>query len=311
MNNNNLIKPKKIQKGDTIGIISPAGNVFENADWNKVTDFFNKRGYNVKIAEHAKDANNYLAGTDQNRAKDLTDFFEDPQINAVICSRGGYGVHRILNLLDYKIIKQNPKIFVGYSDITALHSAFLKKSNLVTFHGPLAISDFGNDKNDKYTIDNFFEILEGKTQIPYTYKNPCEYTTIINGKANGALIGGNLAMISSLAGTDFQYNFNDKILLIEDLQEPLYKIDRMLMQLKLSGVFTRIKGVLVGQFSDIEEQDKIINLLKELLENYEIPVGYGFPASHEKIKFTLPFGVEYQFNSKNGTLMLLENYLSV
>ena len=311
-----MIKPKKLQKGDTIGIISPAGVVYNNNNWDSAISFFEKRGYKVKISSHSKDRHYYLAGKDQHRAQDLTEFFEDRDVKAILCSRGGYGTYRILDLINYKKIEQNPKIFVGYSDITALLLAFYQKADLLTFHGPLFLSDFGKKELNGHTIQNFFEILEGKASIPYLFKNPLEYKCIKSGEAKGGLISANLSVLCGLLGSPYFPDLKGKILLLEDVGEKLYKIDRMILQLKLSGVFNQISGLLFGEFTSMvktntEEIDKLepIDLIKDLTKENNIPVGYGFSSGHGEFKSTLPVNVNCYFNSSNFTLEILEPYL--
>ena len=309
--------PKKLKKGDTIGIISPAGAVKDEKLWASAIKYFENKGYKVKTAPHAGDKKAYLAGKDEDRLSDLINFFKDDEIKAVICSRGGYGTYRLLEKIDWEIIKNNPKIFVGYSDITALLNNFTEKSGLVCFHGPLALSDFGKEEINKYTEENFWEILEGKAEIPYSFENPVNYECIIPGQAQGESAGGNLTVLCGLLGTPYFPDLKGKILLLEDLEEPLYKIDRMLMQLKLAGVFEKVSGILFGEFTSIIESENPdvnkltpVDIIKELTEDLNIPVGYGFAASHAVQKATLPLGVKYNFDSQNFKLEIVENYLS-
>ena len=165
------IKPEKLKKGDTIGIISPAGAVKEKKLFNNAVKYFENKGYKGKIAPHTLDMKAYLAGEDKNRLADLENFFKDDEIKAILCSRGGYGVFRILDRINFDLIKENPKIFVGYSDITAILCNFTEKSGMVTFHGPLFASDFGKDIIDEYTEYNFWKILTKNTEIPYEFPN--------------------------------------------------------------------------------------------------------------------------------------------
>lgn len=317
MNENKLIKPARLKPGDTIGIISPAGSVKEGSSWEETIRYFENRGYKVKIAPHAKDRNEYLAGFDQDRLSDLISFFKDDEISAIICSRGGYGVFRLLSGIDWNVIRENPKIFVGYSDITALLNNIVNKSGLVAFHGPLALSDFGVNDVNKYTEKTFFEVLEGRISIPYAYKNPIEYECINSGKTEGILAGGNLAILTGLLGTPYFPNLKNKILLLEDIGEPLYKIDRMLMQLKLAGVFNQVSGILFGEFTCIPESDNpeisklsVIEIIKELTQDLSIPVGFGFPAGHGGFKATIPLGVKYFFDAETGKLTLLDECIN-
>ncbi|MDD3149892.1 MAG: LD-carboxypeptidase [Candidatus Gastranaerophilales bacterium] len=301
-------KPLSLKKGDTIGVVSPAGAVKENyqIQLKNAVNFFERKGYKIKIAPHAFDKSNYLAGKDENRLNDLMNFFVDEKIKAIMCTRGGYGTYRLLNKIDYEIIKNNPKIFIGYSDITALHCAFYKYANLQTFHGPLFLSDFGNEENDEYTVNNFFEILEGKIEYPYNYENPVEYTCINEGTVTGELFGGNLTVLTGLLGTPYFPNLKNKILLLEDVAEPCYKIDRMLTQLSLAGILKDIKGILFSQFTRMEDKEILFPTLKNMAENLKIPVGYGFCASHDKTKATLPLNAKYYFNSSDFELKLLK-----
>jgi len=252
---NKLIKPKKLKKGDTIAVISPSGAVKEDKFFKPSIEYFENNGYKIKIAPHAEDKKAYLAGADKDRLSDLMSFFEDESVNAILCSRGGYGSYRLLANIDYEKININPKIFLGYSDITALLISILNRSNLITFHGPLFLSDFGTSKVDKYTEKNFFDILTGNIELPFKYSNPINYECIKSGQAEGELIAGNLAVFAGLLGTPYFPDVTGKILLLEDVGEPLYKIDRMLMQLKLAGVFDKIAGLLFGEFTCVVKSD--------------------------------------------------------
>lgn len=287
-------KPEKLNPGDTIGIISPSGAVKENEQFNRAVKYFEEQGYKVKVAPHALDKINYLAGNDADRLEDLIRFFNDPEIKAILCSRGGYGMHRILD----KIPDLPPKIFVGFSDITAL----LNNLNFVTFHGPLVASDFGKDKIDGYTEDIFWKILTGSVEIPYSFPNVYQYHCINPGIAEGELIGGNLSIICGLLGTPYSLDFRGKVLILEDVSEPLYKIDRMLAQLRLAGVFEKVKGILFAEFTDVNA----LELITEFCKDLNLPVGYGFPAGHSENKATLPIGVKYMFDAGAFRLQLVE-----
>lgn len=300
------ILPNNLNKGDTIGIISPAGALKENNMLQAAVKYFENKGYKIKLARHVAEKKDYLAGEDKDRLFDFINMFEDSEVKAIICSRGGYGTFRLLENIDWNIIKNNPKIFVGYSDITALLNNFVEKSGLICFHGPLAASDFGIEEVNPYTEDTFWKILERKAQIPCSLENPVNYECVISGQAEGILMGGNLSILCGLLGTPYFPNLTGKILLLEDVGEPLYKIDRMLMQLKLAGIFEQVAGILFAEFSELTP----VNLIKELTEGLNIPVGYGFAAAHGNQKATLPLGVRYNFNSADFKLEIAENYLS-
>lgn len=290
-------KPQKLNIGDTIGIISPAGAIKETEQFHNAVRYIESRGYRIKIAPHALNKAGYLAGNDAERLSDIVEMFKDPQVKAIFCARGGYGTFRILD----KIPHLPPKILVGYSDITAL----LNNLGFVTFHGPLTVSDFGRDNINPYTEEIFWKILENRVEFPYIYTNPYDYHCINAGECEGELVGGNLSIICGLLGTPYSLDFTGKILLIEDINEPLYKIDRMLTQLRLAGVFNKVCGILAGEFTGTEANE----LLKEFFADIKIPVGYGFPCGHNEVKATLPIGARYSFNSKDFKLELLENYL--
>ncbi|MCR4880770.1 MAG: LD-carboxypeptidase [bacterium] len=299
------LKPKALQKGDTIAIIAPSGHVSYQEKFETAQKYFENLGYEVKIFPNAKNKNGYLAGTDEERIFDLEAAFCDKNVKLIMTARGGYGAARILDKIDYKIIKNNPKIFCGYSDITAFHSAIYKKTGLVTFHAPFALADFGSETVDEYTERNFWKRIT-KNDLSEV-ENAFAYTCVNGGKVSGELVGGNLCVLTSILGSGFEPDFKNKILYIEDVNEPLYKIDRMLAQLRLNGIFKEIKGLLVGIFSSDEEDfdKKVIELLKEL----ETPCGYGFSASHETPKATLPLNIKYEADFKTGKIKLLEDYL--
>ncbi len=300
------LKPKTLVQGDKIAIISPSGSVSYQEKFKKACRYFKNKGFEVEVFPSAKNINGYLAGSDDERLQDLTQAFTDKSVKAILTSRGGYGALRILDKIDYEIIKNNPKIFCGYSDITAYHAAIFKKTGLVTFHAPFALFDFGADEIDPYTERNFFKMLSANF-IGQPLENTFEYACVNESIVQGELIGGNLCTLLSLIGTEFQPDFKEKILYIEDVNEPLYKIDRMLSQLRLCGVFKEIKGLLIGKFSCAEEG--FHNKVKELLKEYEIPCGYGFSATHELQKTTLPLNVKYEIDFAKGYVKIIEDYL--
>lgn len=304
-----MIKPTRLKKGDTIGIISPAGAIKEPCQRGNIVSLFERRGYNVRFSPSWSAKKAYLAGEDSLRLKDLHDFFLDDEVNAIVCSRGGYGTVRLLESIDFKLIKSHPKIFVGYSDITALLSCFADKSELITFHGPLAMSDFGSESIDEYTINNFFDVVEGK--FDGNYVNLREHVCINSGSAAGPLCGGNLAVLSGLAGTPYFPDLDKKILLLEDIGEPLYKIDRMLQHLKLSGAFNKVRAVVFGDFTSCADDNipELIALIRDVFADIECPVGFGFQAGHATEKATLPMGANCFYSSDKFSLKVLEDFL--
>jgi muramoyltetrapeptide carboxypeptidase len=218
-----------------------------------------------------------------------------------LCTRGGFGVIRILKDIDYNLIKNNPKIIAGYSDITALLAIIHKKTGLLTFHSPMANGDFGEEDVDEFTAVSFFSILqkENKTQI---YKADENFKTYYQGTSRGILWGGNLSTIASLSGTDFipDKRFN---LFLEDLNEPVYKLDKMLTQLLNIDKFKKnLSGIIIGKFTGIDKENYLEELFKETAENLSIPTCNGFKISHDKQKYTLAIGIESEFNASKGTV---------
>ena len=281
----NLIKPNKLQIGDTIGIIAPAGEV-NIEKIHKAKKYLESIGYKVKLGSNIDKTNNYLAGSDDERAYDLNNAFADPEIKAIICARGGYGSIRLLDKIDYKVIKNNPKIFCGYSDITALSAIILKNTGLITFSGAMVQSDFATDELNNYTLKSFFDTLCGNEII----LNPQKPVVYLNGNAKGLLLGGNLSTLTSLCGLDFIPD-KDFIFFAEDLNEPVYKIDRYFTQLlNIKDFKQHIKAVILGDFLDIDNNKYFENLFESIAKELNIPIISGYPKSHSKKKATVPYG---------------------
>lgn len=290
-------KINPLKQGDNVAIISPAGSIKDDKKLNKAIIYFESKGYKVKVFTNALAKEDYLAGNDDLRLADLHEAFENPEINAILCSRGGYGCMRLLDKINYDLITKNPKIFLGHSDITA----FLNTFPIPTFHSPMAVFDFGVDEVDSFTEKSFFEVIQG-VKAPYIYEGRDDFKVVNQGKAQGELIGGNLSVLTSLLGTSYAPNFKNKILLLEDVNEPLYKIDRMLTQFKLAGVFEHIAGLVVADFG---ETDIPSEFLKDFFPKK--PAFSGFYASHSQSKYTLPLGLEYILDADKGTLTLIED----
>lgn len=280
----NLIKPKKLQIGDKIRIIAPSGPV-EADKIELAKTYFEQKGYKVELGKHLYSNLNYLAGNDSERLEDLHEAFNDDETKAIICARGGYGALRLIDKIDYELIKKNPKIFCGYSDITVLNIMFYQKANLITFSGPMAQSDFGNEICT-FTEDGFFKVMDGEPlSIP-------RYNSIVynSGDAEGIIIGGNLSTITSLCGRDFVPD-SKFMLLVEDLNEPVYKIDRYFTQLLAIPKFkTNITAILLGEFLNIDNQDYLKDFFRSLSKELNIPIISGYPISHSKTKETVPIG---------------------
>lgn len=283
----NLIKPKKLEKGDTISIIAPSGGVESNENLLRATAYLKSLGYNVKWGKNVLKSNKYLAGTDNERLEDLHNAFKDKGINAIIALRGGYGAIRLINKIDYNLIKQNPKIFAGYSDITGLSAMLLKHSGLITYSAPMINGDFGIKSKDKFTIDNFFKT------VATTEKQEIKAQTILKeGKASGITFGGNLATLVSLCGLDFIPN-QKFIFFAEDLNEPVYKLDKMFTQLLNIEKFRKnISGIVFGEFLDIDNDEWLNSLQKEIVQELKVPAISGLKITHAREKLTIPIGIE-------------------
>ena len=307
------ILPKRLIKGDVIGIVTPAGVITEE-QLKRTIEKIETLGFKAYYLPSVLSQYGYFAGTDKERAKELMHMFTNKEVKGILCARGGYGAIRVLDLLDYNKIKTNPKILIGYSDITAFLSAIYEKTGLVTFHGPVGISSF----ND-YTIESFESILMNpKKHYKYPYQrekdtdnNPeFDFYTITEGIAEGELIGGNLSVIVSMIGSDFEPNFENKIVYLEEIEEKTYKVDRMLTQLIQATNIKKASGIVLGIFSDCNINDKPTFTLKEtlsqILGSLNIPIVYGFPFGHVATKMTIPTGVVAKFNANKKTLKLLE-----
>ena len=283
----NLIKPKKLEKGDTISIIAPSGGVESDENLLRATAYLKSLGYNVKWGKNVLKTNKYLAGTDNERLEDLHNAFKDKGINAIIALRGGYGAIRLINKIDYNLIKQNPKIFAGYSDITGLSAMLLKHSELITYSAPMINGDFGIKSKDKFTIDNFFKT------VATTEKQEIKAQTILKeGKASGITFGGNLATLVSLCGLDFIPN-QKFIFFAEDLNEPVYKLDKMFTQLLNIEEFRKnISGIVFGEFLDIDNDEWLNSLQKEIVQELKVPAISGLKITHAREKLTIPIGIE-------------------
>lgn len=244
-----MIKPKALKFGDTIGVVAPASPTLEE-NVEKAHKKLKDLGFKVKMGKSCYEKYGYLAGTDSLRAEDINHMFRDEEVDGIICLRGGYGTPRILELLDYDLIKKHPKVFIGYSDITALHIAITRFSQLITFHGPMVASDMLGDFNQfsKKSLFNF--IMEG--EYLRNIKNPPgeELKTMNPGIAEGSIIGGNLSLIADTLGTPYEIDLKGKILFIEEVGEEPYQIDRMLTQLRLAGKLKEAEGIILGDFNN-------------------------------------------------------------
>jgi len=298
---------KRLSLGDTIGLISPASP--ENIEAIKKSILFLKnQGFNVIEGNHLYDKWGYLAGKDKDRASDIMEMFKNQAVAMILCIRGGYGSSRILPYLDYDIIKNNPKIFAGFSDITVFLNSFYEKCGLITFHSPMGSSNL----EDLETFKSFtFTFMEGYK--PYTIKNPSNYATqcIVKGIAEGYLIGGNLGLICNSLGTPYEIDMKDKIIFLEEVGEEPYRVDRILTQLLLANKLQQCKGIILGQFKgcDLPHYERSLTLLEvfqDRLYNLGIPMFSGLCSGHDYPKLTLPIGALVKMDAEAGVIHIME-----
>jgi len=285
-----------------IGVIAPAGPA--TLDTDKALQWMRARGYSLKVYPGVYEKDGYLAGSDEVRLGDLHAAFADSEVDAIICLRGGYGTPRLLDSIDFGLLRDNAKPFIGYSDITALHLAISRYAGFVTFHGPMLNADLLGGKQQP-TEFSFFNMLRGQVTAGTVLAHPVAYplTTIEPGVAHGRLLGGNLAMIAATMGTPYEIDAEGVILLIEDINEPLYRIDRLLTQLRLAGTLHKLRGVLVGDVAGVEVA-ALDRLLKQTFEPLKIPVLSGWRSGHCDPNLTLPMGALVRLDAGNQELML-------
>lgn len=311
-----IIKPKKLKKNDVIGLISPASSPDDLSKIEVGVRYLEGLGYSVETGKNVGKINGYLAGSDKERVEDLHSMFQKKEIKAVFCLRGGYGSGRLLDKIDYNLIKKNPKILVGYSDITALQMAIFKKAGLISFSGPMVVSDLINQIHNT-SEEIFWNMLTSSKKIGKLKSiGEKEIQYLRKGKGIGTLIGGNLSTFVSLIGTEFIPKLTNYILLLEDTCEPPYKIDRMFNHLKLSGIFYKSKGVMLGAFNDCIEENPEKNTLTlgEVIQDYlgklNKPVLYNLSHGHINENLILPFGLKVRLNSSKDYIEFTENAVS-
>ncbi len=308
-----ILRASRLRKGDLIGIVSPASTVADPSKIERGVRYLESLGYRVQLGRHLLKVVGYLAGTDEERVEDLHAMFGDRRVKAIMCVRGGYGTPRILHLLDYALIKRHPKIFSGFSDITALHLAIWKKTRLITFHGPMLAVDFA-DAVEPFTEELFWRSVTspappGMIAFP---ENPSPLT-LNPGLAAGRLLGGNLALVISILGTAFQPDFSGSLFFMEDVGEEPYRIDRMLMQLRHGSVLTSVRAVLSGQFTDCAPKDatqpslSLEEVLNETAGAVHKPFLANLPFGHTGKKMTLPVGLKARLDAGERRLEFLES----
>ncbi|MEN5144193.1 S66 peptidase family protein [Pseudomonas juntendi] len=297
-----VLLPRAIPKDACFAIIAPAGSA--RLDTHKVSQWFADRGYRCRIYPGALQAQGYLAGPDQQRLRDLHDAFAEPAIDAILCMRGGYGSMRLLDQLDFALIRRNPKPLIGYSDITALHAAIYRHAGLLTFHGGMLNADLLGAKLPP-TESSLLAQLGGHVRAGEQIVHPADYalSSVLPGVASGPLLGGNLSMLGATMGTPAELDTQGCILFIEDVNEPLYRVDRLLTQLRLAGKLEGVKGVLVGDFAGITTA-ALAPLLTDIFAPLGVPVLAGWRSGHCDPNVCLPLGARVRLDSVQQSLVL-------
>ena len=310
------VLPARLSAGDIVGVVAPASATFQTVDIAIARESLEALGLQVRIGKHVLARHGYLAGRDEDRAADINTFFADADVRAVLPIRGGWGSSRVLPHLDYGLIRSNPKVVVGFSDITALHMAIQAKTGLVTFHGPN-----GMGRWDEWSLDYFKRVLFSGEAV--TFGNPTKLSdrnalaqtehrvqTITPGSARGRLLGGNLTVLTAILGSPYVPSFDGAILFLEDVGEDLYRVDRMFTQLKLAGVLDRIRGFVFGTCAECEPGEGFASLtLEEILGDHIEPLGvpawFGAMIGHQTPQWTVPVGIEAEIDAAKGTIRML------
>ena len=308
-----MLYGKRLKKGDTIGLVAPSGAVRTAGALERAAAEIERMGYRVRLGESCGQVYGYLSGSDAVRARDINAMFLDDAVDAIVCVRGGYGTTRILDRLDYAAIAAHPKIFMGFSDITALHIAMLEKAGLATFHGPMATADWDDGAIHPFFRASMERALCDEAPMGALENAPGypERRTLAPGQAEGPLVGGNLMLITSLLGTPYELDTRGRILFIEEIGEHTYCIDRMLTQLRLAGKLDDCAGVVFGDFKNCPIEYPEFGLsIEQIIRDIVVPCGKpvltGLQAGHCTPKLTLPLGARCRLDADARTLTVLE-----
>ena len=316
-------KPKRLAPGDTVVLVSPANATFNTVELDIARESLEALGFKVRQSGHMLERHGYLAGQDQARADDINKAFADSSVACVHAIRGGWGSARLLPYLDFEAIRRNPKVLIGYSDITALLLSVHAKTGLITFHGPIGLGRW-----DPYSLDYYKRVLFNGDQVTYSNKQglsadrnaltQVEFRTrtITPGRARGRLLGGNLTVLTTILGSPYLPDWDNAILFCEDVREDLYRVDRMLTQLKLAGVLGKIKGFVFGGCSECGPGDGNYGALtlEEIFADHIQPLGVpawsGAMIGHGQPQWTVPEGAQVEIDATAGTIALLEPAVS-
>ena len=313
----NIVKPRRLNSGDTVALVAPASATFNSVDLDIARESLQALGLTVKVGRNLFGRHGYLAGSDRERAADINEFFKDGSVRAVLPIRGGWGSSRVLPFLDFDAIARNPKVLLGFSDITALLLSVHARTGMVTFHGPNGLGRW-----DAWSVDYLKRVLFNAEAV--TYQNPKGISdknsltqiehrvqTITPGAARGRLLGGNLTVLTTILGSPYLPSWDGAILFLEDVDEDLYRIDRMFTQLKLAGVLQRIRGFVFGTCAECGPGEGFASLtLEEIFADHikplNIPAWSGAMIGHQMQQWTVPVGADVQIDAAAGTITLLE-----
>lgn len=307
-----MIYPKKLEIGDTIGIIAPASpsktktKKLLDYELQKIEKELENLGFKTKFGQTCYlTYKGYLAGDDNMRVKDIHNMFLDDSVNGILCLRGGYGAIRLLDKIDYEVLKNNPKVFIGYSDITALHISFNQICSMSTYHGIMGLNFL---HYDEYTYDSFIKMLNMEDELILENPNKEELFALSNGQAKGILVGGNLSVITSTLGTDYEIDTRGKILFIEEIGEKMYKIDKMLTQLELSKKLKDCSGIIFGDFKKCKKENDddydLYELLYEKVKKYNKPCLCNLKVGHCSPSIGIPLGMNCYIDANNKLIRI-------
>ncbi len=290
-----MIVPPFLKKGALVGLVSPAGKIAES-EIIKAENFLDSYGFRHIRAPHVSDSWHQFSSTDKKRASDFMEMLQNHEVEAIWCSRGGYGSIRLLDSIDFSLMKSQPKWLIGYSDITIFHSVLQNVYGVTSVHGPMARS-LKEGSYGETGMDNLWNLLQGDLPV---YKLPA-HPLNRNGNAKGTLIGGNLTLLFSLIGSPYDFDPNGKVLFIEDVGEYFYHLDRMMYSLKVSGKLEGLSGLIVGQLSDMHDNETPFGLtayqiIADVVKNYDFPVLFDFPAGHSRQNEPLVFGAKVRLS---------------
>lgn len=310
------VLPRRLRPGATLGVVAPSSPLYDRSDVARATAVLATLGFRVKEGAHTRDRHGYLAGRDDARARDFMDVWLDPAVDGVICLRGGYGSARLVDRLDWDAIRSRPKVFVGFSDITALHAAFARRAGLVTFYGPMMVS-LARTQLPERNVEGLRRAIAGDKPIGQVAPRPDDpyVETLVGGSAEGEMAGGCLQLLANLVGTPDQPDWRGKIVFLEDVDEEPYRLDANLTQLIRAGMFDGVAGLVISEHAGCGPRDykpafpstlSLEDLLDELIKPLGIPAIYNLPLGHGNYLTTLPLGVRARLDADAGRLEILE-----